>query len=157
MFKNNGTARTCAGGKDPGGRSSVGGDYMGTAEMEEAIRGSGKAKPLEVQEEKAEQEGDKLEEMQAETKLVGEGEKMMTYEESEVLGSNFVEELFVRRKTDRSKLTRQQRRGERHHHHMDWKGPRTVTSQRGKWTGHWESLGQNCGICRKWTQHWLGL
>ena len=40
---------------------------------------------------------------------------------------------------------------------MDWRGPRTVTSQGGKWTGLWASLGKNCGICRKWTQHYLRL
>ena len=69
-----------------------------------------------MQEEEAEQEGDKLEEMQAGTELVGEGEKVVTSEDSEVPGSSFAEELFVRRKADRSKLTRWQRREARHHH-----------------------------------------
>ena len=71
---------------------------------------------LEVQEEEAEQEGDKLEEG---TVLIGEGEKVMTEEDSEVPESSFAEELFIRRKTDRVKLTMRERRKERHHHGLE--------------------------------------
>ena len=43
----------------------------------------------------------------------------MTEEDSEVPGSSFAEELFIRRKTDRAKLTRRERRKERHRHGLE--------------------------------------
>jgi len=93
-------------------------------EMEEAIQAardevSGTKPNLMEGQEEVPEPGDKLEEMQAGTESIGEGEKLTTDEDSEVPGSRFAEELFGGRKSDRAKLTRRQRRKERHRHGLE--------------------------------------
>ncbi len=53
------------------------------------------------------------------TELTGEGEKETTVQDPEMPGSSFSEDLFVGGKTDRPRVTRRQKRQERHRHGLE--------------------------------------